>query len=44
MKILIGKWKLEDCQNRGDVKDRADNLLAFFVSRRKIEESIRNEE
>ena len=38
------EYSLDDCKDRGDVRDRADNLLAFFVSRRKIEESIRDEE
>ena len=38
------EYSLEDCKIRGDIRDRADLLLVFCISRRKIEESIRDEE
>ena len=37
------EYSTEDCQIRGDIRDRADLLVDFFLSRRKIEEYRRDE-
>ncbi len=42
--VSCNDLSLKDFNIRGDIRDRADNLLEFFISRRKIEESIRDEE
>lgn len=37
------EYSLEDCKERGDVRDRADRLLAYFLARRQVEEYRREE-